>query len=318
MAIDYRGESGIATAIGHAPIVALINAKNGSKMAISEALTNIVWAPLKEGLRSISLSANWMWPSKNEGEDARLYDAVEAVSDFACELGINIPTGKDSLSMVQKYKTDKVYAPGTVIITASGEVSDIRKIVEPVLVNDTDTSLILIDFSQSKFELGGSSFAQITNKIGGNTPTINSSSYFVKTFNAVQQLIKEDKVLAGHDISAGGLVTTLLEMNFANKEGGVNINIDSFDETDLIKILFSEIPAVVIQVKDSNAVVSGLGKKGIHAHIIGSPTKNRNLNIKQGAAQLSFNIDEMRTVWYKTSYLLDKQQTTGDLAEKTF
>ncbi|MCB0380076.1 MAG: phosphoribosylformylglycinamidine synthase [Flavobacteriales bacterium] len=318
VALDYTGKSGIATALGHAPIASLINPVNGSKLAIAEALTNLIWAPLKDGLRSVSLSANWMWPCKNEGEDARLYEAVEAVSDFACGLGINIPTGKDSLSMVQKYKDDKVYAPGTVIITASGEVSDIKKVVEPVLVNDENSSLILVDFSKGTFELGGSSFAQVVNRLGEDTPTVADNTYFANAFNAVQTLINNNLVLAGHDISAGGLVTTLLEMNFANTKGGLDINFSSFDENDLVKILFSEIPAVVLQVKNEDAAVSELGKKGIHAHILGKPTANRTLNIKHRGAKLSFDIDKMRNLWFKTSYLLDQKQTKPELAKQRF
>lgn len=320
VAIDFKGEKGIATALGHAPVVALVNPKNGSKLAIAEALTNLVWAPLEEGIESVSLSANWMWPSKNEGEDARLYDAVEAVSDFACELGINIPTGKDSLSMVQKYPdNEKVYAPGTVIITASGAVSNIKQIVEPRLVNDENTVLIYIDFSNHKFELGGSSFAQIVNKLGRNTPSVNDANYFANAFNTLQHLIKENKVLAGHDISAGGLITALLEMNFPNEKGGLNVNLNAFDETEMLKILFAENPAVIIQVKDDGQkIVSELGKKGVHASIIGSISNERKLNIRLKEAQLSLDIDELRDVWFKTSYLLDSHQTKKDLAKQRF
>jgi phosphoribosylformylglycinamidine synthase len=318
VALDFKGKVGIATALGHAPINALIDPKSGSKMAIAEALTNIVWAPFKDGLKSISLSANWMWPCKNEGEDARLYEAVEAVSDFACNLGINIPTGKDSLSMVQKYKDDAVYAPGTVIISASGEVSDVKKVVEPVLVNDIDSSLILVDFSKCKMELGGSSFAQVLNQIGDVAPTICDDAYFATAFNTIQKLINDGVILAGHDISAGGLITTLLEMNFPNSKGGLNINFGSLEEKDLVKILFSEIGAVVIQVKDSSKAVSEFGKNGIHAHIIGTPSEERLINIKHHGAELTFDIDEMRDVWYKTSHLLDRKQSTTKLADERF
>ncbi len=150
VALDYRGVKGYATSIGHAPVAAMVDAAAGSVLAIAEALTNLVWAPMPDRIRSISLSANWMWPCKNEGEDARLFEAASAASDFAMELGINIPTGKDSLSMTQKYKDQVVYAPGTVIISAAAEVTDIRKIVEPVVVNDPDTRIIYIDFSTGR------------------------------------------------------------------------------------------------------------------------------------------------------------------------
>lgn len=320
VALDFKGEKGIATALGHAPIAALVNPNSGSKLAIAEALTNIVWAPLENGIKSISLSANWMWPAKNDGEDARLYDAVEAVSDFACELGINIPTGKDSLSMVQKYpNNDKVFAPGTVIITASGAVSNIRQIVEPRLINDENSVLVYIDFSNQKLDLGGSSFAQIINKLGKTVPSVNDAKYFANAFDTLQQLIKDNKILAGHDISAGGLITALLEMNFPNTKGGLNINLNAFDETEMIKILFSENPGVIIQVNhDGHKIVSELGKKGIHASIIGSITNERKLNIRLKEAQLSLDIDELRDVWFKTSYLLDSNQTKKDLAKQRF
>ncbi len=129
MALDFKGMEGIATSIGHSPISGLIDPVAGSRNSIAESLTNIIWAPLKDGLKSISLSANWMWPCKNEGEDARLYNAVEAISEFAIELGINVPTGKDSLSMKQKYKDGDVISPGTVVISAAGNCDDITKVV---------------------------------------------------------------------------------------------------------------------------------------------------------------------------------------------
>src|SRR5690606_25403336 len=137
MALDYNSTEGIATSIGHAPLAALLDPVAGSRNAIAEALSNLVFAPIKNGLAGVSLSANWMWPCNNEGEDARLYEAVKGCSDFAIALGINIPTGKDSLSMKQKYPDGKdVLAPGTLIISAAGNCTDINKIVEPVLSKD--------------------------------------------------------------------------------------------------------------------------------------------------------------------------------------
>ena len=178
--LDYRGKSGMATSLGHAPAAGLIDPAAGSVLSIAESLTNIIWAPLADGLKSVSLSANWMWPCKNPGEDSRLYNAVKAASDFAIDLGINIPTGKDSLSMTQKYGDQVVYAPGTVIISAAGEVKDIRKIVEPVILNDPYTSLLYIDMSRDSLKTGGSCFAQIINRLGTETPTVKDPVYFVK------------------------------------------------------------------------------------------------------------------------------------------
>lgn len=157
VALDYRGKKGIATALGHAPQAGLASPEAGSVLSVAEALTNIVWAPLADGLNSLSLSANWMWPCRSQkGEDARLYSAVKALSEFCLALKVNVPTGKDSLSLTQQYPNgEKIIAPGTVIVSAGGEVSDIRKVVSPVLVNDKNSSLYHIDFSFDEQRLGG-------------------------------------------------------------------------------------------------------------------------------------------------------------------
>ena len=317
VSFDYKGNRGIATSIGHAPVSALVNPSNGSVLAIAEALTNIVFAPIEDGLKGISLSANWMWPCKNKGEDARLYKAVEAASEFAIALGINIPTGKDSLSMTQKYKNgDVVYAPGTVIISASGEVTDIRKVVEPVLKPVAESSIIYIDLSMTALSLGGSTFGQIINKLGTETPTIADPSYFVKGFNSIQSIIEKGLVFAGHDISAGGLITTLLEMNFANTNGGLNISLDGFTETDLVKVLFSENPAIVLQV--GTDAKTELTKQGIAFIELGTTSIDRKIIINKAGKVLSLDINKLRDIWYKTSYLLDRCQSGEKKASERF
>ena len=313
VALDYRGHKGIATSIGHAPQTALADSAKGSVMAIAEALTNIVGAPLKKGLSSVSLSANWMWPCKNEGEDAALYRAVEACSDFACALGINIPTGKDSLSMTQKYGNDRVFAPGTVIISAAGEVSDVRKTVSPVLRAGRST-LVHEDFSGDSLRLGGSAFAQSLNRIGSDAPTVTDPARFAAVFAAVQKLVKRGSILAAHDISAGGLVTTLLEMAFANTAGGMEINTDAFvaaGEDDLVKILFAENPAIVLQLADSSveSAVKILEEAGGRPKVIGKTSSERLLMVTHQGADRLIDIDYMRDVWYRPSYLLDCEQS---------
>ncbi len=318
MALDYRGKSGIATSIGHAPQVALVDSANGSILAVAEALTNIVGAPLAEGLKSVSLSANWMWPCKNPGEDAALYRAVEACSDFACALGINIPTGKDSLSMTQKYGDEKVFAPGTVIISAAGEVSEIRKIVSPVVVNKP-SRLYYIDFSADSLHMGGSALNQVLNHLGKETPTVKDTNRFVNTFNTVQQLVKKGLILAAHDVSAGGLVTTLLEMTFANTKGGIRVTTDSFEalgEKDLVKIMFAENPALVIQVAEDKLpeVEKVMSETGLDFRAIGHPVEERELTIVSEAQTLTLPIDEMRDVWFRSSYLLDREQSGSECA----
>lgn len=322
VALDYKGKAGIATSIGHAPQVALVDSAKGSVMAIAEALTNISMAPIADGIRGISLSANWMWPCKNQGEDAALYRAVEACSDFACALGINIPTGKDSLSMTQKYGEDKIYAPGTVIISAAGPVTDVRKTVSPVLKAKKST-LYYIDFSSDALKLGGSAFAQTLNKLGAEAPTVNSPEQFVKTFNAVQKLVSNKAILAAHDVSAGGLITTLLEMTFGNVNGGINFHSEGFaewGESDLIKILFAENPALVIQVAESKTdrVEAILSEAGVRFCEIGTPSAERSIMVTHNGNDHMLFIDYLRDVWFESSYLLDSIQSGEKCAKARF
>ncbi len=318
VALDYKGKVGIATSIGHAPQAAMVDPAAGSVLAIAESLTNIVFAPIEDGLKGISLSANWMWPCKNPGEDARLYKAVEACSEFACELGVNIPTGKDSLSMTQKYGDEKVYSPGTVIISAAGEVKNIRKIVSPVLAYIKGTYLYYIDFSFDTFKLGGSAFAQTMRKVGEEVPTVQDTEYFRNAFNAVQELIDRGLILAGHDISAGGIVTAMLEMCFANPQGGLEARLDKLHHADLIKILFSENPGVLLQVKHHHLVEKILDDYGIGFAIVARPIEERKFVVQKDAFVQEFDIDELRDVWFESSYLLDKKQSGEKLALDRF
>jgi phosphoribosylformylglycinamidine synthase len=313
MALDYIGKEGIATSIGHSPIAALIDPVAGSRTAIAESLSNIIWAPIKDGLDGISLSANWMWACKNEGEDARLYAAVQGCSDFAIELGINIPTGKDSLSMKQKYPNDEVIAPGTVIISAGGNCIDIRKVVEPVLQKDGG-SIYYINLSQDDFKLGGSSFAQILNTIGNNVPTIKDAAFFKNAFNTIQELILENQILAGHDIGSGGLITTLLEMCFADVNLGAKISLDAFAEKDLVKILFAENIGIVIQSKEDSVFENKLNSNNIEFFKLGKAVDNGTLDL----GLLTFDIKKYRDIWYKTSFLLDQKQSKNGMAQARF
>jgi phosphoribosylformylglycinamidine synthase len=315
MALDFKGKEGIATSIGHSPISALVNPMAGSRTAIGEALSNLVWAPLKEGMKSVSLSANWMWACKNEGEDARLYEAVKGCSDFAIELGINIPTGKDSLSMKQKYPNDEVIAPGTVIISAAGNCSNITKVVEPVLQRNGG-NIYYINLSQDSFKLGGSSFAQVLNKIGNDVPTIQNSEFFKKAFNVLQDLIKDRKIKAGHDIGSGGLITTLLEMCFADDKLGALIDLTSLGEKDTVKALFNENIGVVFQA--DTEVEATFVQHNIEIFKIGSAIDGDAFTIINGEDSLTFSISKLRDTWFKTSFLLDSKQAKNGMAQERF
>jgi len=321
VAIDFLGEKGIATSIGHAPAVALVNPAHGSVMAIGEALTNLVWAPLKGGLSAVSMSANWQWACKNKGEDARLYKAVEAASGFACRLGINIPTGKDSLSMTQKYPDGKmVYAPGTVIISAIAEVEDVKKIVSPVLQLRENTKILYVDFSSDALKLGGSSYAQTKNLLGNDTPTITDAAHFKKAFDAVQQLIREEKIMAGHDISAGGMITALLEMTFADNRLSLNADFSAI-QTELQTVLFAENAGVLLQVEDNQEIEQyfknqhiacvEVAKVVIHA-------EHQRLQLKKGDFSCCLDIDNLRDTWFETSYLFDCKQVGGEKAKERY
>ncbi|MGX7666251.1 phosphoribosylformylglycinamidine synthase [Flavobacterium pedocola] len=315
MALDFKGKEGIATTIGHSPVSALVNPVAGSRTAIAEALSNIVWAPLKDGLKSVSLSANWMWACKNEGEDARLYEAVKGCSDFAIELGINIPTGKDSLSMKQKYPNDEVIAPGTVIISAAGNCSNITKVVEPVLKRNGG-NIYYINLSQDTFKLGGSSFAQINNKIGSEVPTITNAEFFKKAFNVLQDLIKDRKIKAGHDIGSGGLITTLLEMCFADVNLGASFDLSALGENDTVKALFNENIGVVFQADAEVEAV--FAQNNIEIFNIGTAAEGNTVTVKNNADSFTFNVSEVRDTWYKTSFLLDSKQSKNGTAKERY
>ena len=338
VALDYRGQKGIATAIGHAPQAGLASPEAGSVLSVAEALTNIVWAPLADGLGSVSLSANWMWPCRSQkGEDARLYAAVSALSDFCCALHVNVPTGKDSLSLTQQYPNgEKIISPGTVIVSAGGEVYDVRKTVSPVVVNNKRASLYHIDFSFCEQRLGGSAFAQSLGKVGDDVPMVNNPEYFADAFNTVQELIRRGWVMAGHDISAGGLITCLLEMCFANTKGGLHINLHDLvassedGKPDIVKALFAENPGVVIEVSDEHKIdfKKFMEEQGIGFAKIGYPVEDsRTIEVvyplstdgdAKATGTLTFDIDHLRDVWYKTSYLLDRKQSFNGKARERF
>ncbi len=314
--IDHQGTMGMATAIGHAPVSALIDPSCASRLAVTEALTNIVWASLKHGLTGISLSANWMWPSGKQGEDTRLYQAVKAISEFCIELGINIPTGKDSLSMVQKYPDGlEVVAPGTVIVSAVAAVDNIRNSISPFLKNVDNSRIYYLGFSDMSFELGGSSFAQLLGKVGNKAPDAAPPKQIATTFEFLQQALKNGRILAGHDVGSGGLITTLLEMCFPQPKMGMVVDTGNMTQDELVKFLFSEAPGVVIQTTEGDSLEQEASRLGINWKYLGKPQETSELLIQNGGQQYVFPVEEMRDLWYHTSYLFEKRQTRADLAE---
>ena len=315
MALDYKNLNGVATSIGHSPLSALINPAAGSRIAIGKALTNIIWAPLEKNLKSVTLSANWMWPCNNPGEDARLYKAVESCSNFAIGLGINIPTGKDSLSMKQKYNDEEVLSPGTVIISAAANCNDITNIIEPQFKLNNQ-NIYYINLSNNNFNLGGSAFSQSMSFIGSSTIDVSNSEYFKRAFNIFQNLIKDKIISSGHDVSSGGLITTLLEMCFSNKNIGANINLDIFKQKDLIRLLFSESLGLVFQAKSD--VENILKNNNIDFLKIGNTNKSSFLNLKFESKEINLDIDLYRDIWYNKSFLLDQRQSGKNKAKERY
>ncbi|MGA0011805.1 MAG: phosphoribosylformylglycinamidine synthase [Flavobacteriaceae bacterium] len=315
-ALDFTSYNGIATSIGHSPISGLIDPEAASKNSIAEALTNIMWAPLNGGLKAVSLSANWMWPCNNEGENARLYRAVEAASRFAIDLGINIPTGKDSLSMKQQYADKEVIAPGTVIISAAAHCEDFTKAVEP-LFKRAKGDVFYINLSNDSLKLGGSSFAQTLGQIGTEAPTVTDHRAFAETFNWVQGHIQEGRICAGHDVASGGLITSLLELCFADHHLGAQIDLSDLCEDDTIKLLFAENASIVFQ-----ATELGFERWAKACPLpcirIGSVTDKEELSIKNKAVEIGLNVASLRDRWYETSVAFDQHQTAKNLAFERF
>ncbi|MDR3129508.1 MAG: phosphoribosylformylglycinamidine synthase [Tannerellaceae bacterium] len=325
VALDFTGDSCIATSIGHAPQTALIDAAAGSTLAIAEALTNLVFAPLTGGLSGVSLSANWMWPCRNEGEDARLYVAVRAASEFAVALGINIPTGKDSLSMTQKYQDGEVLSPGTVIISAVAQTTSLAFAPTTQIryssPEDRQSPLYYVPFTTSPLHLGGSALAQTLAAVGDKAPEVEAG-YFSVAFEVIQSAVRQELILAGHDVSAGGLITTLLEMCFPNPSGGIRIHPDRFtEESDLIRILFSEAPAVVVQVTDADAFERLLLEANLRFVRMGEPIEGDYIHLMLSPTfpkEYILPVGRLRSLWFRPSFLLDHLQTYGDLAAQRY
>ncbi len=319
VSLDFRGLHGIATALGHAPVPGIIDEKAGAELSAVEALTNIVWAPLRYGLGGVSLSANWMWPAKQPGEDARLYRAVEALSRLAIKLGIPVPTGKDSLSMTMKYADGSlVKAPGTVAISAMAECQDVRLCVTPDLKPVPGSVLLNIDLSSDPdYALGGSSFAQTLGRVGDTAPQLANAERFKAGFEYLQELIREGAILAGHDISSGGVLTAVCEMAFTG-DIGASIAFNGAEET-MVAQMFCEKPGVVLQAAADKAekICRGFAGLGLRAELIGT-VGGSDIVCRAGKLSFTRSVPELRDVWYKPSALLDERQTQPSKAKERF
>ncbi|TYK66497.1 phosphoribosylformylglycinamidine synthase [Colwellia echini] len=326
---SYHGE---AMSLGERTPVALLNFGASARLAVAESLTNIAGTDIAgsdgERLNRIKLSANWMSPAGHPGEDAGLYEAVKAIGEELCPaLGLTIPVGKDSMSMKTQWEENgvekSVTSPLSLVITAFGVVEDIRKTVTPELRSDKgETSLIAIDLSNGKKRLGGSCIAQVYKKLGNETPDVDSPEVLKGFFNAMQTLVRAQKVIAYHDISDGGLFTTVAEMAFAGHTG-VDIDISklskgSFDD---LATLFNEELGGVIQVLNSeldavNAVFAEYGIADL-ATVIGTLNNEDTIRFSRGGEVVLENSRTYyRTTWAQTTYKMQSLRDNPECAQQ--
>lgn len=322
-ALDYTANYGLALSLGDRPIPGLVNPEAGARLSVGESLLNIIWAPLAKGLESVVLSANWMWPCNQPGENANLYRAVQALGELCVELGLAVPTGKDSLSMSQKYPDGTmVRAPGTVIVTAAGLCDSLSKIITPDCKNKTKSSIAYLPFQRLPKDpetfLGTSCLAQVYNQLGGepeHVPDLKDPAYFKLCFAAVQQLIRDDLILAGHDVSDGGIITALCEMAFAGNCGLTIFFLSDFFPSEH---LFFEGLGVLIQYnqEDEEKIKASLPSE-LEFYQIAQPDFEQ-LIIKTTDHALVAPMDDLRRIWQKTSFEMEKLQMTRSVAEEGF
>ena len=319
-ATGFHADSGEAMAIGERSPLAVVNAPASGRMAVGEALTNLAAAPVG-AIGKVKLSANWMCACGEEGEDARLYDTVKAVTRELCiSLGVSIPVGKDSLSMRTYWDADgKSYrqiAPLSLCVSAFSTIDDVRKTVTPDLKPGA-SRLILVDLADGRARLGGGALAQVISQVGDETPDLDDPAKFLAFFKAVQSLIADGRVMAYHDRSDGGLAVTLAEMAFG---GGRGIDVE-LRGVEPFAALFGEELGCVLQVadKDADDIVALFRDAGILALDIGAPTAGRELTIRvDGVAALSGDIGALRSIWSETTYAMQSLRDNPKCAREEF
>nr|WP_041738023.1 phosphoribosylformylglycinamidine synthase [Colwellia psychrerythraea] len=321
---SYHGE---AMSLGERTPVALLNFGASARLAVAESLTNIAGTDIGD-LNRIKLSANWMSPAGHPGEDAGLYEAVKAIGEELCPaLGLTIPVGKDSMSMKTQWEENgeqkSVTSPLSLVITAFGVVEDIRKTVTPELRTDKgDTRLVAIDLSKGKKRLGGSCLAQVYKQLGSETPDVDDAEVLKGFFNAMQTLVRAEKVIAYHDISDGGLFTTVTEMAFAGHTG-VDIDISKLSNgaNDDLATLFNEELGGVIQIRESDvdAIHAILAQHGILENCTDIGRLNNEDTIRfsrDGEVVLENSRTYYRTVWAQTTYRMQSLRDNPECAQQ--
>jgi len=322
--VSYDSTAGEAMSMGERTPLALINAGASARMAVGEALTNLMGAPI-EKISDIKLSANWMCAAGHEGEDAKLYEAVKAIGMELCpELGITIPVGKDSMSMRTQWNDQgeekSVTAPMSLVISAFTPVSDVRKAVTPQLSTDDGNEIYLLDLSAGKQRMAGSALAQVYNQVGTEAPDLDDASEFKKAFDLLQYALDQGLIDAWHDRSDGGLIVTLLEMGFAGNSG---LEIQLPESRELVGMLFNEELGGVLQVSASNAnSIEGLfaeaGLENMLMHL-GRATDDKQIKLFQGErAVYSIDMVELKRVWSETSHRIARLRDNEQCADQEF
>jgi phosphoribosylformylglycinamidine synthase len=307
--------TGAATSIGEQPIKMLVNPKAGARMAVGEALTNIVWAQISR-LEDIKCSANWMWAPKLPGEGAALYDAACAMRDLMVQLGIAVDGGKDSLSMATRVGEEIVKSPRELVISAYATMPDITKVVTPDIKNPGHSQLIFIDISKDQARLGGSALAQVYGQIGNDSPDVDDPDMLKRAFHAIQKLISKNLILAGHDISDGGLITTFLEMAFAG-DCGLKIQMDG--PWSLFERLFAEELGAVIECPkmDVRRVLEILDSSHLRSTLIGETTEEKKILVTYNLEKvLEADMRVLRESWEETSYQIERLQMNSQCADE--
>ena len=322
----YRGE---AMSMGEKPTVALFDAPASGRMCVGEAITNIAAVNIGD-IGNIKLSANWMAACGNEGEDEKLYRTVEAVSKACQALDLSIPVGKDSLSMKTVWQDGEekksVVSPLSLIISAFAPVEDVRKTVTPELKNVEDSVLLLIDLGNGKARMGGSAFGQVYNNMTGDAPDLDDTGRLKAFYNVIQQLVAEDKLLAYHDRSDGGLFATLVEMAFAAR-CGLNVDLTSLVANQAnvneasIRALFNEELGAVIQIaKQDVAAVEALFKEAdLALHAVATIGTDEKIVIRnQAGIVLEQNRADLQRVWQETSHAIQRLRDNPACADSEF
>ncbi len=314
IAQSHTGTTGGATAIGEQPIKGLLDPAAMARVAVGEALTNLVWAPVS-ALPDVRCSANWMWAAKLPGEGAALHDAAVAMKDMLLELGMAVDGGKDSISMAARAPNgngadETVKSPGELVISAYVTCPDVTQTVSPDLKRPGRGRILYVDLGGGHHRLGGSALAQVHEQIGDASPDVEDVSLLRRAFETVQEQIRAGRVAAGHDRSDGGLVTTLLEMSFAGNVG-LDLDFDAVPGVDAVSFFFSEELGLVLEVDedDQDTLIAAFSEHDVPCVAVGRTTKGKDVRIRYGdTVVLDAPLVDLRDLWEETSFQLDRLQ----------